>query len=137
MSPIEFKRQIDRLTATYGPKAYPQERADILWNEFKSLGSSTFERVVTKLIAENSTAPMIQKFREALATARESAWGSQKKQYASEARNFSGIQGMADQSVDFKQYIRGAVHRNEKEEMYWLMKVFGMDKIEQILGEIA
>lgn len=137
MSPQEFKTEIDRLARTYGPKAYPQERADILWAEFKSVGAETFAKIVSRLIGENSVAPMLPKFREILSTLRESQWGQEKRDFARDAREFGSLVGAAPQTISFQEYVRRAVKRNEKEEMYWLMKVFGIQMVEKILEEAS
>lgn len=135
MIPADFKKQLDRLTATYGPKAYPQERADLLWNEFKSVGPQVFIEVVSKLISENSAAPMMPKFREAVAFFRERNWSQEKRHHANDASQFGDIHNAAEQSVSFTDYVCRAVKRNERAEMQSLLTVFGAPRIEAILAK--
>ncbi len=118
---------------TYGPDRYPQERIDLLWNEFKSVDTQVFAGIVSRLIGENSTAPMLPKFRELLSVMRESKWGHEKKKYSDEAKEHADFTNAALQTVSFQEYVCNAVKRGEKEEMYWLLKVYGFEKIQKIV----
>jgi len=61
----EFERQMDRLKSVYGDKAYPDERAELIWKEMRYLPVHQFEEIVGEMIASSAQAPMMGKFREA------------------------------------------------------------------------
>jgi len=85
MTPDGFDRQMKRLIEVYGAKAYPQARANLFWNEFKAEPDSRFERVVTTLIGERITPPMMSHFRDEFAKVRERCVEVEKKQQARDA----------------------------------------------------
>lgn len=130
-----FVTQMGRLTSVYGPKAYPKERVDLIWNEFRFLSDKGFETVISRLIAENNTPPMLGKFREIASSIREREWGAEKKQHAHDAKQFGSIANHAEKFISFTEYVVRAVNRNEPEEMKDLIKAFGTARIEKILAK--
>lgn len=64
MTKIEFLEELERMRETYGEKAYPKERADILFEKLKWLEPLEFRAIVSELIANNAHAPMLGKFEE-------------------------------------------------------------------------
>lgn len=65
MTKEEFQNQVIRLRNVYGDKYFPEERVSIFWNKLKFTKAETFERMVSLLIAECVSAPMLQKILEA------------------------------------------------------------------------
>jgi hypothetical protein len=124
MTPAEFKTQIDRLTATYGPKAYPQERADLLWREFKGIGLPVFEKIVSRLIAEHSMAPMLPKFRELAAQYREQVVLHEKKEFKQSAHE-------ALNGIGLGQFIARAIDSGNSKDLDGLVRLFGMEWVEK------
>lgn len=70
MTFLEFNNQLERLKKVW-PNAYPDERAQIIWTEFKHLSEYGFRSLITKLIGEMRVAPTIVELRDNLAVARE------------------------------------------------------------------
>lgn len=124
MTPQEFKRQMDRLASTYGPKSYPQERADLLWQEFKHLSGVTYEKVISRLIGENSAPPMLPKFREAAAIMREHHAVREKEEYR------QGTQA-ALQSTTLKDFIRRTIDSGNTHDLDGLVQLFGLEWVER------
>ena len=88
MTLAEFKGQVERLIKTYGPDKYPQERVNLIWDEFKGMQVHLFETIVSRLIGENSTPPMLPKFRELAASFRERIVVQEKKEHSQIAQAF-------------------------------------------------
>ena len=62
-----FSEQMHRLKEVYGNRCYPEERAKLIWFEFKHLKDEDFKEGVSKLIMEKRQAPLVDDFRVALA----------------------------------------------------------------------
>jgi hypothetical protein len=120
----EFDTQMARLASTYGPRAYPDERKSILWKEFQSMAPKVFERIVDKLIGENSMPPMLPKFREAAAVAREKNAAFEKEEYR------QGTQA-ALEGVSLKEFIRRTIDSGKAHELDGLVKLFGLEWVER------
>ena len=73
MDRSDFARQIERLKATYGDKAYPAERVEVLWKTFSRVTDVAFGDAVTACIGNSQYAPMMKHLEEAVeeASARE------------------------------------------------------------------
>lgn len=67
MSPDEFQVQLDRLKNTFGPRSYPGERSEHIFQCLKSLQIGVFEQLVTDAIAGMRSAPLLKDFNELLA----------------------------------------------------------------------
>lgn len=133
MKPEEFKREVDRLVKTYGPKAYPQERADLLWHEFRSVEAQVFTAAVSRLIGESAHAPLVPRIREVIAEMRERGWQGQKRVHAEDAkRAYSDVYGGAN--VSFQDYVVRVVdnRKTRADEFAALIKVWKLEKIEEI-----
>jgi len=61
----EFANQMGRLVDVYGDKAYPSPRTDLIFKWASRMELVYFEAIVSKLIAENDRAPMLNKFKDA------------------------------------------------------------------------
>lgn len=60
----EFRNQMDRLVATYGANKYPAERKAAFFKVFGSMEARDFQRVITRVIATDIHAPMIERLKE-------------------------------------------------------------------------
>lgn len=58
MRPHEFKEQMERLFRTF-PRGYPDERVELIWQEFKGVHISDFKLVVDSAIASSRSAPLL------------------------------------------------------------------------------
>lgn len=61
----EFANQMGRLVDVYGDKAYPSPRTDLIFKWAARMELVYFDAIVSKLIAENDRAPMLNKFKDA------------------------------------------------------------------------
>jgi hypothetical protein len=78
MTHAEFDLHMNRLASVYSKGAYPTERVTLIYDAVKNLDGSTWGRVVDQLISECSSAPMLPKIRELVASERERAWSQHK-----------------------------------------------------------
>lgn len=60
-----------RLQNVYGGVKYPSERLDLFYMEFKDLEACTFRMIVSELIKREAYAPLMNKFKEAMAPFKE------------------------------------------------------------------
>lgn len=123
----EFDQQMARLTSTYGPRAYPDERKKLLFKEFARVDVTVFDRIVSRLIAEMAMAPMLPKFLEVAAQIRERQSDSDKKTFVSE-------QTKEIRQVSFTQYVVNLIDKDgmHSEAFQEALKVYGMPKLERI-----
>ena len=130
----EFEKQMERLALTYGPKAYPDERKRLVFNEFKSVGPEVFTGIVSRLIGENSIAPMLPKFREAHAAIRERHWVSEKKQNSRDALTAYDMATGKQQTTSFTEYVVNLIDnaKRDKEAFEYAVKVYGLEMLERI-----
>lgn len=94
MTADEFKRQTDRLIATYGPAAYSEERVTLIWREVGQLDADWLRRTVDFLIGSERQAPLVQAFSEAATRERERAWKQEREREREDARRFFGGESM-------------------------------------------
>lgn len=66
MDKSDFLTQIQRLKATYGDKAYPPERVEVLWKTFSRVTDVAFGDAVTACIGNSQYAPMLKHLEEAV-----------------------------------------------------------------------
>ncbi len=67
MSPLtdrEFDQQLERLSATYGEKAFSGERQQLIWHYVKTLPAHSFKVIVDRIIEQERYAPMPKLFKE-------------------------------------------------------------------------
>lgn len=64
MTKEEFTNQMQRVSSVYGDKYFPEERMAAFWKKLKFTPVELFTKVVTAIIAECATAPMLNKFVE-------------------------------------------------------------------------
>jgi hypothetical protein len=62
----DFQKQIARLTSTYGDKAYPPERVQILWAQLRHCQVDDMRAAVSAVIADSPRAPMAKDLAEAV-----------------------------------------------------------------------
>ena len=65
MNYAEFGKELNRLKEVYGDKSYPDARVKLIFNWAKRLNADAFELIVSKLIGDNSYAPLLDKFKTA------------------------------------------------------------------------
>lgn len=70
MDKSDFTVQMDRIIQTWGPKSYPEQRIQMIWEFCKGLQRWEFKAVVDKLIGSEKYAPMPQDIEKACARAR-------------------------------------------------------------------
>lgn len=58
----EFDTQMNRLKSVFGDKAYPDERATLLWRDVRNLSGRWLEGAVDQLIASCRQAPLSSEF---------------------------------------------------------------------------
>lgn len=56
----EFQAGMVRLSRTYGPQCYPQERVNLFWDELQKYPPGIFPDVVLELIANELKPPMLR-----------------------------------------------------------------------------
>lgn len=111
MSPSEFNVEMNRLVSQFGKAAYSPERANIIWNEVRSVEGRVFKRIVDELIGNSRYAPLISDFREKLALDRERSWGNEKKQYAQDAYDWANCTLVPEETKIVCQAIVARVRR--------------------------
>lgn len=137
MTHQEFEVQMDRMVSQYGAKTYSDERKKLIWDEMNHLPLDLFTKLISRLISENLTPPLLPKFREAAAGLRDASWQQDKQQYAQDAREFGSIQNAAGRCVSFSEYIQNAIKRNDPKEMRLILEVYGPGRVEKALFERA
>jgi hypothetical protein len=81
-----FDACIDRLRATYGKQAYPDERVMTLWNqEGRFIPDDSMSEITSRLIGKCRSAPLLEEIRAEAAILREATWKIQKKELAAAA----------------------------------------------------
>lgn len=60
-----FQEQMKRLENVFGERAYPAERQRVLWTTFQRVQDETFVDVVSYLIANFRSTPLLKEFHEA------------------------------------------------------------------------
>lgn len=125
MNPTEFRAQIDRLTSTYGPKAYPMERTELLWNEFKSVNIWDFAEIVSRIIAENAMAPMLPKFRELFSGMKERSTS-----HKEELRRQDAVASAGEMTLG--EWIVKAIDSGNTKEVDGFVKFFGMSWVDNL-----
>lgn len=67
MNNAEFVMQMQRLHNTFGDRAYPTEREKLIWAEVRYLPVEVLTRIVSELISNHRTPPMLPDFKAAKA----------------------------------------------------------------------
>lgn len=63
--PSDFKSQMTRLEETFGSRAMPKERAELIWRTVKDMPFAWLVRIVDQMIGDNRQAPLLRDFRDA------------------------------------------------------------------------
>ncbi len=79
MTAQDFDGQVKRLSDTFGPQHYKQERLTLLWREVRDFDRRWFERVVDSMIASFKFAPLPADFADAVSGERERRWKERKE----------------------------------------------------------
>lgn len=69
MTTGEFQRQITRLGAVYGDRAYPQPRVEQIWRKVHYRSDKVFSAAIDMLIADCAQPPLLTKILEAVNSA--------------------------------------------------------------------
>lgn len=85
----QFKTQVDRLSAVYSAKYFPQERIDMLWREFCTKDIFQFSSTVDSIIADQLQPPTIKQIKIEFARHRERSFDEEKKRWLG-ARTLDG-----------------------------------------------
>lgn len=80
VTPEAFQTQVKRLTSTYGPMAYPEERLTLLWREVQAFDVAWFRKTIDDLIGRCRQPPLLPDFAEAIAIERERMAAQEKKE---------------------------------------------------------
>lgn len=64
MTEVEFTKEATRLLKTYGDKAFPQERLQLVFKKFQHYPSDLFAEVISEVIADCISVPNITKMQE-------------------------------------------------------------------------
>ncbi len=64
MTQYQFTTQMTRMITTYGDKAYPKARMDLLWSLVKDCDAFNFQKFIDESILVHKFAPMAEQFRE-------------------------------------------------------------------------
>lgn len=126
MSAVEFHEELKRLKAVYGDRAFPQARADLIWNEFKGESAYIFSCVVSRLIADYRSSPVLSDFRIERAKEREFFSSREKKNLSNKAY------APDENGVTYAEYVHRCVNENRQEELKELVKLFGVEKIDEM-----
>lgn len=93
MLPLEFQREMNRLEETFGSRAFPKARVELIWNATSDMDGVWFKRLVDKMIGDLRQPPMVSDFRDAAYRERQSRF-SQDTVVAAErwdSGTFSGL----------------------------------------------
>lgn len=71
MNKFVFEDEISRLKHIYGDRHYPDERCQMIWDEFKNCSPDEFKSVIREVIGTCATPPLLNKLRETLYSRRE------------------------------------------------------------------
>lgn len=94
MSPAKFQEQMVRITETFGPKHYPNQRLKIIFAALKNVEDGVLERSVNRLIATRRVPPLVPEFLEAVETVR-----NEDKQRAREHAPTIGMLGQLQEAA--------------------------------------
>lgn len=124
MTSEDFICQMNRLKAVYGERAYPQERAELIWAEFKSDGAWMFTTIVSNMIGEHRTPPVMSDFRIERAKIRERFAGRQNKEPLTNSVE------LQEPTITYAEYVRRCVDDKRSEEIGELLRVWGIPWVE-------
>lgn len=83
-----FSNELDRLSNTFGERAYGDERVKIIWREVQEFSNEWLTRIVDEFIGSHRLAPLMPEFREHISRERERLYAIDKRKNAIEAESF-------------------------------------------------
>lgn len=102
IDPKIFNEQIIRLRGCFGDRAYPDDRAKVIWDEVKFLNNDWLKKTVDKFIGELRQAPLLIEFREA----------------ASRERNLRHAVDKGEYSQGAQEFFSGSMHPEETKSLF-------------------
>ena len=72
MLPFEFKTQMQRLDETFGGRAFPKERVELIWKQVSDMDTLWFSKLCDRIIGDMRNPPLASDFREAAYKERQS-----------------------------------------------------------------
>lgn len=125
-----FQKQVERLRANYGERAYLEERTTLFWKALKATSDHIFVAAVDELIANARAAPMLKELSKAIDEAR-AADAAERADWArtdASRRGREGLLGVLEDAVEkseaarqygsecvalLKQKLSGAIPRDD------------------------
>lgn len=123
MTSEQFQTQVNRLCETYGKNHYGTERARLIWNEVRDFSNEWFARIVSELISKERLAPLIDKFREAIAAERDRLWKLNKIDNAETAKNWTEVFTGEDKKMLCDGIVKRMTGRMTDQEFQCLLKM--------------
>lgn len=127
MNEDHFRKEMARVSRTFGPQGFSDERIKLIWRDAKDLFDFEFTRICNSLIASCRYSPLPKDFQGEIAKVREKNRELQKARESAEARDFFSGRLLDDKETKFrvniiKQRMAGSISDDEWEDFKNLTK---------------